>query len=336
MLRYIARRVIQMVGVMFALSLLIFVWLRMLPGGTVSAILGERATPERIAQLRKTLGLDQPLPVQYWKFLTNAAHGDFGVSSQVAAGTDSMQVFLDRLPATIELTAFAIVLALVTAIPLGYLAAKRRGGIFDGLGIGVSLIGVAVPVFFLAVILKQFFAVEWHLLPVSGRQSPELNGTRVTGFFILDGLITREFDAAWDAVKHLILPAIALATIPFAVIFRITRASVLDVLDEDFIRTAEAKGLKPGTIRTRHVLRNAMLPVVTTIGLQVGGLLTGAVLTETVFSIPGLGDAMKTGFETKDYSVLQVLIVMAALTYVVINLLVDIAYAYIDPRVRIR
>lgn len=145
-----------------------------------------------------------------------------------------------------------------------------------------------------------------------------------------------KYDAAWDAVKHLILPAIALATIPFAVIFRITRASVLDVLDEDFIRTAEAKGLKPGTIRTRHVLRNAMLPVVTTIGLQVGGLLTGAVLTETVFSIPGLGDAMKVGFETRDYSVVQVLIIMAALTYVLINLLVDIAYAYIDPRVRIR
>lgn len=336
MLRYIARRVIQMIGAMFALSLLIFVWLRLLPGGTVSAMLGERATPERAAQLRKTLGLDQPLPVQYWKFLNNAAHGDFGVSSQVANGTDAMDVFLDRLPATMELTAFAIVLALITAIPLGYLAAKRRGGIFDATGILISLVGVAVPVFFLAVVLKQLFAVDWHLLPVGGRQSPELDATRVTGFFILDGLITREFDAAWDAVKHLILPAIALATIPFAVIFRITRAAVLDVLDEDYVRTAEAKGLKNSTIRRRHVLRNAMLPVVTTIGLQVGGLLTGAVLTETVFSIPGLGDAMKVGFETRDYSVVQVLIVMAALTYVLVNLLVDIAYAYIDPRVRIR
>ncbi|GAA3666322.1 peptide/nickel transport system permease protein [Yimella lutea] len=336
MLRYIARRVVQMIGVMFALSLLIFVWLRMLPGGTVSAMLGERATPERAAQLRKTLGLDQPLPVQYWKFLTNALQGKFGVSSQVQAGSDAMDVFLTRLPATMELAGLAIVIALITAIPLGYLAAKRRGGIFDALGIGVSLVGVAVPVFFLAVVLKQFFAVEWHLLPVSGRQSPELEATRVTGFFIFDGLMTREFDAAWDAFKHLILPAIALATIPFAVIFRITRAAVLDVLDEDFIRTAEAKGLKPSTIRTRHVMRNAMLPVVTTVGLQVGGLLTGAVLTETVFSIPGLGDAMKVGFQERDFSVVQVLIIMAALTYVLVNLLVDIAYAYIDPRVRIR
>ncbi|MBC9956016.1 ABC transporter permease [Yimella sp. cx-51] len=334
MLRYIARRVIQMIGVMFALSLLIFCWLRLLPGGTVSAMLGERATPERAAQLRKTLGLDQPLPVQYWTFLKNAAQGQFGVSSQVQPGTDAMQVFLNRLPATMELAAFAIILALITAIPLGYLAAKRRGGFFDTLGILGSLVGVAVPVFFLAIMLRQYFSVEWHLLPLTGRQSVE--ATRVTGFFVFDGLITREFDAAWDALKHLILPAIALATIPFAIIFRITRAAVLDVLDEDFVRTAEAKGLTNNVIRRRHVLRNAMLPVVTTIGLQVGGLLTGAVLTETVFSIPGLGDAMKVGFENKDYSVVQVLIVMAALTYVVVNLLVDIAYAYIDPRVRIR
>ncbi|NHN55088.1 ABC transporter permease [Calidifontibacter sp. DB0510] len=336
MLRYIARRVLQMIGVMFALSLLIFAWLRALPGGPVDALLGERATPERRAALRKVLGLDQPLPVQYLKFLDNAAHGNFGVSSAVQPGTDAMQVFLTRLPATMELTGVAIVLALATGIPLGYLAAKRHGGIFDNLGVLLSLVGVAVPVFFLAFVLKQYFAVDWQLLPLNGRQNPDLNATRVTGFFILDGILTREFDASWDAFLHLILPGVALATIPFAVVFRITRASVLDVLDEDFVRTAEAKGLTRQVIRRRHVLRNALLPVVTTIGLQVGGLLTGAVLTETVFSIAGLGDAMNLAFQQKDFSVLQVLIVMAATTYVVVNLLVDIAYAYIDPRVRTR
>lgn len=336
MLRYIARRLIQMVGVLFALSILIFAWLRSLPGGPISAILGERNTPERAAALRKTLGLDQPLPVQYLKFLGNALHGDFGVSTQVQAGTDALRVFFNRLPATLELTIFAMILALIIGIPMGYFAARRRGSLLDNGSVFVSLIGVAVPVFFLAFVLKQLFAIDWHLLPLTGRQDPSLDATRVTGFFVLDGLLTREFDASLDALKHLILPGIALATIPFAVIFRITRASVLDVLDEDFVRTAEAKGLTTRTIRRRHVLRNAMLPVVTTIGLQVGGLLTGAVLTETVFAIPGLGDATYTAFQQKDYAVLQVLIVMAALTYVVINLLVDIAYAYIDPRVRMR
>lgn len=336
MLRYIARRLLQMIGVMFVLSLLMFIWLRALPGGPVDALLGERATPERVAQMRKALGMDQPIPVQYLKFLDNAFHGNFGVSTSVQPGADAMQVFLTRAPATIELTTVAIIFALIAGIPLGYLAAKRRAGILDNLSILGSLIGVAVPVFFLAYVLKQYFAVDWHLLPLNGRQDPSLNATRVTGFFVLDGILTREWDAAWDAFLHLLLPAAALATIPFAVIFRITRASVLDVLDEDFVRTAEAKGLTNSVIRRRHVLRNAMLPVVTTIGLQVGGLLTGAVLTETVFSIPGLGDAMKIGFQQHDYSVLQVLIVMAATTYVVINLLVDITYAYIDPRVRMR
>ena len=336
MLRYIARRLLQMIGVMLALSVLVFVWLRALPGGPVDALLGERATPQRVAELRRTLGMDQPVWVQYVKFLNNAVHGDFGVSSAVQPGTDAMHVFLTRAPATIELTVVATVFALLAGIPLGYLAARRRGGVLDNLSVLLSLVGVAVPVFFLAFVLKQYLAVDWHLLPLTGRQDPNLNATRVTGFFILDGMLTREWDSAWDALKHLILPGLALATIPFAVIFRITRASVLDVLDEDYVRTAEAKGLTTPVVRRRHVLRNAMLPVVTTIGLQVGGLLTGAVLTETVFSIPGLGDAMKLGFQQKDYAMLQVLIVMAATTYVVINLLVDIAYAYIDPRVRTR
>ncbi|GAA1477967.1 ABC transporter permease [Nocardioides aestuarii] len=336
MIRFIVRRLIQMAGVVLVLSLLLFMWLRSLPGGTVSAILGERQTPERRAALEAALGLDQPIWVQYGKFLERAVHGNFGVSTKVLPGTDAFEVFLMRLPATIELSLLAMLIAVSLGIPLGYLAAKRSGSVFDNSAVVFSLVGVAVPVFFLAFMLKYWFAVEWNILPVSGRQTVGIDATRITGFFVLDGLMTREWDAAWDAFKHLILPAVALATIPFAVIFRITRAAVLDVLDEDYVRTAEAKGLTSRVIRGRHVLRNAMLPVTTTIGLQIGALLAGAILTETVFSFPGLGDALAISFRDKDYAVLQVLIMAAAAIYVVVNLLVDISYAIIDPRVRTR
>ena len=336
MLRFILRRLIQMVGVVLVLSVLVFVWLRSLPGGPVSALLGERGTPERRAALEKALGLDQPLPVQYLRYMERAVQGDFGVSTKVLPGEDALDIFFTRLPATVELSFFALLLAIGLGIPLGYLAARRKGTVVDNSTVILSLVGVAVPVFFTGFLLKYFFAVEWNLLPVSGRQSTGLDATRVTGLFVLDGILTREWDAAWDALKHLILPALALATIPFAVIFRITRASVLDVLDEDYVRTAEAKGLTARVIRGRHVLRNAMLPVVTTVGLQVGGLLAGAILTETVFSIRGIGDALAMSFRDKDYPVLQVLIIATAAIYVLVNLLVDIAYAVIDPRIRTR
>lgn len=336
MLRFIVRRLAQMVGVVIVLSLLLFLWLRSLPGGTVSAILGDRATAESRARLEEALGLNDPIYVQYWRFLKRAATGNFGSSNGVQPGKDALGVFLTRFPATIELSTFAIIVAVLAGVPLGYLAARRRATIFDNVSVVGSLIGVAVPVFFLAFLLKYIFAVKLGWLPVSGRQSPGLDATRVTGFFVFDGLITREFDASWDAFKHLILPGLALATIPFAVIFRISRASVLEVLDEDFVRTAESKGLTNRVIRGRHIMRNALLPVVTTIGLQVGGLLAGAVLTETVFSFGGIGEALAISFEKKDYAVLQVLILAAAAIFVLVNLLVDILYAVIDPRVRTR
>ncbi|GLZ32472.1 peptide ABC transporter permease [Lentzea sp. NBRC 105346] len=335
MLRYTIRRLIQLVGVVLVLSLLLFAWLRALPGGPVSALLGERATPESRAALTKQLGLDQPIIVQYFKFLGRAASGDFGVSNGVQPGDSAMEIFLQRFPATIELSFSALLIAIALGIPLGYLAAKRRGSWFDNMSVIGSLIGVAIPVFFLAYVLKDNFS---HLLglPSIGRQNGDIGATRVTGFFVLDGLLTREFDASWDALKHLILPAMALATIPFAVIFRITRAAVLEVLDEDFVRTAESKGLTAPVIRRRHVLRNAMLPVVTTIGLQTGALLSGAVLTEKVFAFPGVGEALALGFERRDYPVLLLLLIMAAIVYVLVNLLVDLSYALIDPRIRTR
>ncbi|AZI57117.1 ABC transporter permease [Nakamurella antarctica] len=336
MLRFTVRRLGQMVLVLFILSLLLFMWLRALPGGLASSICGERCTPEKVANLNKVLGLDQPILVQYGKFLGRAAQGNFGTSAKVIPGKPALDVFLERFPATIELAFGALLFAIVIGIPLGYLAAQRKGGVFDNLGVIGTLVGIAVPVFFLAYLLKYIFAVKMGWLPPSGRQDPTMNATRVTGFFFLDGLLTREWDAALDSLRHLILPSIALGTIPLAVIFRITRSSVLDVLGEDYVRTAQAKGLATQVIRRRHVLRNALLPVVTTIGLQTGGLLAGAVLTETVFAYPGIGAALAQSFREKDYPVLQVVILAAAATYVIINLIVDLSYALIDPRIRTR
>ena len=274
--------------------------------------------------------------MQYFKYLGRVLQGNFGNSTGVAPGVPVTEVFGTRFGATVELAIGALIFSLVFGIPLGYISARHKGGFLDNAGIVGSLIGVAVPVFFLAFLLKWIFAVRLGWLPPSGRQSPDIGATRVTGFFILDGVLTREWDAAWDSIRHLILPWIALGTIPFAVIFRITRASVLDVQNEDFLRTAEAKGLTAGTIRNRHLLRNAMLPVITVAGLQTGGLLVGAVLTEKVFAYPGLGEALATGFTKKDYPMIQVLILAAAATFVIVNTIVDLLYAVIDPRIRTR
>ncbi|ACU98604.1 ABC transporter permease [Saccharomonospora viridis] len=334
MLRYAFRRVLQLVLVLFVLSVLLFAWLRALPGGPVSALLGDRGTAESRAQLREELGLDEPIFVQYFSFLGRALTGNFGNSIGVAPGMPALEVFSERFPATIELSFMAIVLALITAIPLGYLAARRRGGWLDNAGILSSLVGISVPIFFFAFLLKWIFAIELGWLPTGGRQTVGIDATRVTGFFVLDGILTQEWDAAWDALVHLLLPSIALASIPFAVIFRITRASVLDVLDEDYVRTARSKGLAKRVIRDRHILRNSLLPVVTTVGLQTGSLLSGAVLTETVFAWHGIGEALALGFERKDFPVLQVVIIAGAASYVLINLLVDLSYALIDPRIR--
>lgn len=320
--------------VLFILSVLLFAWLRALPGGPVSALLGDRGTAESRAQLREELGLDEPIFVQYFSFLGRALTGNFGNSIGVAPGMPALEVFSERFPATIELSFMAIVLALITAIPLGYLAARRRGGWLDNAGILSSLVGISVPIFFFAFLLKWIFAIELGWLPTGGRQTVGIDATRVTGFFVLDGILTQEWDAAWDALVHLLLPSIALASIPFAVIFRITRASVLDVLDEDYVRTARSKGLAKRVIRDRHILRNSLLPVVTTVGLQTGSLLSGAVLTETVFAWHGIGEALALGFERKDFPVLQVVIIAGAASYVLINLLVDLSYALIDPRIR--
>jgi peptide/nickel transport system permease protein len=335
MLRVIVRRLLQLVVTLIALTTLVFFWLRSLPGGPVDALLGERATPQTRELLIRALGYDQPIWVQYGRFVKNVVTGNFGNS--IRTGEPVMDVISRSFPATIELAVAAIIIAIGVGIPLGYVAAKHRGRLLDNATIIVTLIGISVPIFFLGYLLKDVLTQDVHIFPPSGRISTGLDNTDVTGFFVLDGLITREFDATADALWHLVLPAVTLATIPLAIIIRITRASVLDVLDEDYIRTADAKGLRDTTVRTRHVLRNALLPVVTTIGLQTGALLAGAVLTEKVYNWGGLGTLITDSIGgSRDYPVLQAIILLAALVFVLVNLLVDLSYAVIDPRVRVR
>jgi peptide/nickel transport system permease protein len=332
-LRFIVRRLLQLIPILLGLSVLLFAWLRALPGGPAVAALGERATPARIEEYNRAFGLDQPLWDQYLRFLGRAVQLDFGVSRNT--GRPVTDEFLTRFPGTVELTVFAMVFAIGVGIPLGYLAARKNGSWIDSTSVIGSLLGVTIPVFFLAYLMRLLFAVELGWLPGSGRQEVRMDATHITNFYVLDGLLTREWDAAWDAFEHLILPGIALGTIPLAIIVRITRASVLDVVNEDYVRTAQAKGLANATVRRRHILHNALLPVSTTIGLQTGLLLSGAVLTETVFAFGGVGSTIRDAISTRDYALLQGFILILAIMYVLVNLLVDISYALLDPRVRV-
>ncbi|MCP2251742.1 peptide/nickel transport system permease protein [Prauserella aidingensis] len=334
MLRFTVRRLLQAVPTLFVLSILVFAWLRLLPGGPATALLGDKATPERVAAMNEVLGLDDPLYVQYFGFLGRILTGDFGNS--LITGDPVMEEVSWAFPATLELSVAAMFLAVLFGIPMGYIAARFRGRFLDNATVVTTLVGVAVPVFFLGFLLKYIFTQEMSLLPPSGRQDVLIDATRVTGIATLDGLLTGEFDATWDAMLHLILPAVALASIPFAVIVRITRASVLDVQGEDFVRTANSKGLTTQIVRKRHVLRNALLPVSTTIGLQTGLLMSGAVLTEKVFAWGGLGTLLEQAIQQRDYPRLQGLILLFATVFVLVNLLVDLSYAIIDPRVRVR
>lgn len=334
MLRFIVRRLLQLIPTLFGLSLLLFLWLHRLPGGPETSILGERTTPELRAAIRRNMGLDQPIWVQYGRFMRRLITGDLGNSIQTKRPVTTE--FLERFPGTVELTVVALAVAIGLGIPLGYLAARRRGSWLDHASVSGALLGVCIPIFFLAYIFKLIFAVQLDWFPTTGRQSVGLNATRITGFFVFDGVITREFDAAADALWHLVLPGLALATIPLAIITRMTRASVLEVLGEDYVRTAEAKGLTERVVRRRHVLRNAMLPVVTTIGLLTGGLLSGAVLTETVFAFTGIGQFIAQSIDGRDYPVLMGFIMIIAVIYVLVNLAVDVSYSLIDPRVRVR
>ena len=332
MLRYVVRRLLLLVPILLGVSILIFFWVHALPGNPASALLGERATPELVKQYKERYGLDRPLPLQYVDYLKVTAHGDLGTS--ITTRRTVVSEIRRRFPATIELAVAAMIFAIGIGLPLGFFAAKHYGGVFDNLSLIGSLIGISIPIFFLAIILKYIFAVRLGWLPSVGREDVLLTADHPTGFYVLDGIITRNWTALWDAIQHLILPAIALGSIPLAIIMRITRASVLDVQNEDYVRTARAKGLSPHIVDRRHVLRNALLPVSTIIGLQTGLLLSGAVLTETVFAFPGMGSWLRDAIFNSDYPALQGGILFLAVVFVLVNLLVDISYAIINPRIR--
>jgi peptide/nickel transport system permease protein len=333
MLRYVVRRLLLLVPILLGVSILIFFWVHALPGNPASALLGERATPELVQQYKERYGLDRPLPLQYVDYLkVTVVDRDLGTS--ISSRRTVTSEISRRFPATIELAIAAMIFAVGIGLPLGFFAAKRYGGVFDNLSLIGSLIGISIPIFFLAIILKYIFAIRLQWLPSVGREDVLLSPEHPTGFYVLDGLITRNWTAMWDAIKHLILPAIALGSIPLAIIMRITRAAVLDVQNEDYVRTARAKGLSPRIVDRRHVLRNALLPVSTIIGLQTGLLLSGAVLTETVFAFPGMGSWLRDAIFNSDYPALQGGVLFLAVVFVVVNLIVDISYAIINPRIR--
>ncbi|WP_217132664.1 ABC transporter permease [Leucobacter chinensis] len=334
MLRVIGKRLLLLVPTMIGLSILLFAWVRALPGGPAVALLGEKATPEAIERVNELYGFDRPWYEQYFIWAGRLLQGDFGTSIQTSRPV--VDEFMRRFPATLELSFLALIIAVGIGVPLGYFAARRYGKVSDHASVILSLVGITIPVFFLAFILKFIFAVKLGWLPSDGRQSPRIDATHPTGFYVWDGIITGEFDAAWNAIVHLILPAVALATIPLAIIVRITRASVLEVQNADFVRTGKGKGVAPRTLRTRFIMRNALLPVVTTIGLQAGLLISGAVLTETVFAFPGIGSFLATAIFQRDFPVLQGFIIFIALAYALINLIVDVSYTLIDPRVRVQ
>jgi peptide/nickel transport system permease protein len=333
MLRFVVRRLLLLLPILLGLSILVFGWIHLLPGSPAEALLGEHSTPQAVAQIRHQYGLDKPLYVQYWRYLDTTAHGNLGTS--IATTRTVTYEIGHRFPATVELALAAILFAVVIGIPLGFFAAKRYGTWFDNASLVGSLIGISIPIFFLGIILKYIFAVRLHWLPSVGREDILAVRPHPTNFYILDAILEGDPGALWDTVRHLILPAIALGSIPLAIVTRITRAAVLDVQNEDYVRTARAKGLAPLVVDRRHVLRNALLPVSTIIGLQTGLLLSGAVLTETIFSWPGVGSWLKEAIFNRDYPVLQGGILFLAVVFVVVNLIVDLSYAIINPRIRL-
>jgi peptide/nickel transport system permease protein len=334
MLRFAVRRLLLLFPILFGLSILLFAWIRALPGGPANALLGERATPALIEQINQLYGFDRPLHEQYFSYIGRVVQLDLGTSTRTRQPvTEEM---LRLFPATAELAFTALLIAVAVGVPLGYFAARRHGRPLDHLTVGGSLIGIAIPVFFLGFMLKFVFAVKLGWLPSTGRQDARMDAEHPTGFYVLDGIVTGNLEASWDAIQHLILPGIALASIPLAIITRITRASVLDVVNEDYVRTAEAKGLLKQTITRRHVLRNALLPVSTITGLQLGLLLSGAILTERVFAFQGVGTFIYDSITNRDFPILQGFILVIAVIMIVANLLVDISYGLIDPRVRVR
>ena len=330
--RYAVRRSLTVIPVLLGVSILVFGFIHMIPGDPALTMLGERATPEKVAEVRQRLGLDRPIYQQYLIYLGKIVRGDLGIS--IVRGDPVFTDLLRRFPATVELATSAIFLALLFGIPIGIVSAVWRNSWMDSASRVWALVGVSMPIFWLGVMLAWFFGVQLRWLPTGFRLDSATDFRSWSNFVVLDALLQRNWAVVWDALRHLVLPAVALATIPLAVIARMTRASMLEVLSRDYIRTAEAKGLPQAAVILRHALRNALLPVMTVVGLQVGRLLAGAILTETIFSWPGIGLWVYESIESRDYAIVQGASLFIAVIFVTVNLVTDLLYAVADPRIK--
>jgi peptide/nickel transport system permease protein len=316
---------------LIGVSIVVFCMVRAIPGDPAQIMLGQTATPSQIKEVSDRLGLDELLPVLYMLFVKDAARGDLGES--IVTGRPVVNELLVRFPATLELTAFAMIIAILVGVPVGVISAVRQYSLLDKVVSVTALTGISMPIFWLAMILIVIFGVNLELLPFPGRLGPTTAITSITGLVLVDSLLTLNFAGFWDGLLHLIMPAIALGTIPMAVIMRMTRSSMLEVLRQEYVTSARAKGLIERTVVYRHAFRNALIPVVTVAGVQVGYLLGGAIIIERIFALPGVGTLILNGISQRDYPVVQAGVLFVATTFVLVNLIVDVAYAYLDPRI---
>ena len=332
MARYTIRRILSFIPVLLGVTIIVFSFIHLIPGDPATAMLRENAPAEVAERIRVSLGLDKPLWEQYLIYMDRTLHGNLGES--LVTHIPVSEELVRRFPATFELALSAMSIAIVAGIPLGIFSAMRRNSWIDTFSMFLALLGVSIPIFWLGLMVSMFFGVQLHWLPFQSRTGVDTTIVRVTGFYLIDTLLAGDGKAFVDVVRHLVLPAFVLATVPMAILARMTRACMLEALGQDYIRTAHAKGLRERVVVTRHALRNAMLPVITVIGLQTGGLLSGAILTETIFSWPGIGRWLYDEIQLRDYPVIQGSILFIAGIFIVVNLIVDLSYAYLDPRIR--
>lgn len=332
--RFLARRAVHLVLVAMFITLTIFVVMRYAPGDPVDLMLrgGDAVTRADMDRMRAELGLDQPIHVQLIRYLRGLASGDLGTS--IVLKRPVARLIVERLPATVEMALGAILFSFAVGIPIGVVAAARRHTVTDRLTMGLNFLGISTPGFWLAIILIMVFSVHLKMLPSIGRIEYELQPARITGLLVLDSLLTLNLPALWNALAHLVLPSITLGVGYSAIIARVLRSSMVEVLNQDYIRVARSKGMAEGRILRRHALRNALLPTVTVAGLEAGALLSGNVVIETVFAWPGLGQLIVNGIFSRDYPVVQSGVIFYALLFVGINFLMDAAYSVLDPRIR--
>ncbi len=328
---YIAKRLLMLIPVLLGTSIMAFSLIHLAPGDPARTMAGEHASQQTISAMREKYGLDKPLYIQYGIWLNGVLHGDMGRS--IVSNEYVTKEIFDRFPNTFELTLFAMILAIVIGTMAGIISASRQYSTLDYTFMGIALFGVSMPVFWLGIMLMMIFGVFLRWLPIGGRINIVIHFHRITGFYILDSIITGNFAGLISTLRYLILPSAALATIPMATIARVTRSSMLEVLRQDFIRTERAKGLSERVVIYKHGVRNAMIPVITVIGLNFGLLLAGAILTETVFAWPGIGRYVVNAVRMRDYPAVQGCVLFFALVFVIVNLITDIIYVYIDPRI---